>query len=132
MASIGSTQGLSASLAAQQSSQTAAAARTGDFLKMLQEQDASADLGARDEQAVKSAELKDAFTQFVGQTLFGQTLAAMRKTVDKPAYFHGGHAEEVFQQQMDQHLVEHLTTSAADRFIEPMYELFSAQRNMQR
>ena len=33
-------------------------------------------------------------------------LKAMRSTVDKPAYFHGGQAEEVFRSQLDQHLAD--------------------------
>jgi hypothetical protein len=49
-------------------------------------------------------------------------LKAMRATVGKPAYFHGGRAEEVFQGQLDQHLAEHLTEASAARFTEPMFE----------
>ena len=41
-------------------------------------------------------------------------LGAMRDTVGKPAYFHGGRAEEVFQNQLDQVLSEHMTEAAAD------------------
>jgi hypothetical protein len=76
-----------------------------------------------------SAETKKAFTDFVGQTMFGQTLASMRKTVDKPAYFHGGRAEEVFQGQLDQVLSEKLSEASADTFAGPMYDLFMLGRN---
>lgn len=75
------------------------------------------------------AEVKKAFTDFVGQTMFGQTLASMRKTVDKPAYFHGGRAEEVFQGQLDQVLAEKLTESTAETFAGPMFELFMLGRS---
>jgi Rod binding domain-containing protein len=67
-------------------------------------------------------ELRDAFTQFVGEAFFGQMLKAMRATVGKPAYFHGGRAEEVFQSQLDQHLAEHLTETSAERFAESMFD----------
>ncbi len=72
------------------------------------------------------AELREAFHSFVGQTFFGQLLKAMRKTLDKPAYFHGGRAEEIFQQQLDQVLGEKLSEASAATLSEPMYELFRA------
>lgn len=66
-------------------------------------------------------ELKEQFTQFVGETFFGQMIKAMRSTVGKPAYFHGGRAEEAFQGLMDQELSEHLTKATAAQFAEPMF-----------
>ncbi|HEU0068949.1 MAG TPA: hypothetical protein VFQ26_06760, partial [Nitrospiraceae bacterium] len=44
--------------------------------------------------------LREVFDEFVGQSFYQQLLGAMRKTVNKPAYFHGGRAEEVFQGQL--------------------------------
>jgi Rod binding domain-containing protein len=73
-------------------------------------------------------EVQERFTEFVGQTLFGSMLASMRKTVGKPAYMHGGRTEEVFQQQLDQKLVEQLTEASADTISDPMFELFNLQR----
>src|SRR5215211_6799388 len=70
----------------------------------------------------KSGELRDTFTQFVGQAFFGQMLKAMRSTVGKPAYFYGGHAEEVFQGQLDQTMSEHLTKASASKLADPMFE----------
>lgn len=66
-------------------------------------------------------EVKEKFTQFVGETFFGQMIKSMRSTVGKPAYFHGGRAEEAFQGLMDQKLSEQLTEATADKFAEPMY-----------
>lgn len=73
-------------------------------------------------------ELRDVFTQFVGETFFQQMMSAMRQTVDKPAYFHGGRAEEVFQKQLDQVLSERMTEASAEEFADPMYELFMMRR----
>jgi hypothetical protein len=70
----------------------------------------------------KSDELREQFTQFVGEVFFGQMIKAMRATTGKPAYFHGGRGEEVFQGQLDQKLAEHLTEASAQRFAEPMFE----------
>lgn len=74
------------------------------------------------------SELQEAFTDFVGQTLFGSMLASMRETVGKPAYFDGGRTEEVFQKQLDQQIVEQLTDASAESIAEPMFELFNLQR----
>ena len=60
----------------------------------------------------------------MGETFYGQMLKALRSTVDKPAYFHGGRGEEVFQQQLDQLLAERLTESTAAQFTGPMFDLF--------
>ncbi len=73
-------------------------------------------------------EVQEKFTEFVGQTLFGSMLASMRKSVGKPAYMHGGRTEEVFQQQLDQHIVEDLTKASAATISDPMFELFNLQR----
>jgi Rod binding domain-containing protein len=67
-------------------------------------------------------ELREQFTQFVGETFFGQMIKSMRATTQKPAYFHGGRAEEVFQSQLDQQLAQHLTEASAEQFAEPMFE----------
>lgn len=76
----------------------------------------------------EETETKEAFTDFVGQTLFGSMLASMRKSVGKPAYMHGGRTEEVFQKQLDQKIVEKLTDASAKEIADPMYELFNMQR----
>ena len=73
------------------------------------------------------SELEEKFTEFVGQTLYGSMLASMRKTLSKPAYMHGGRAEEVFQKQLDQVMVEELT-EAADSIASPMFDLFNMQK----
>ena len=73
--------------------------------------------------------VREAFRDFVGQTMFGQMLQSMRTTVGKPAYFHGGRGEEVFQQQLDQLLVEKISDSSASTVADPMYELFQLQRS---
>jgi Rod binding domain-containing protein len=76
----------------------------------------------------KDQALRSAFEDFVGQTLFGETLKSMRKAQRKPAYFHGGRGEEIFQQQLDQVLAEKLSHASADKLAGPMYELFTMNR----
>ncbi len=74
-------------------------------------------------------QLRDAFQSFVGETLFGQMLKAARKTQRKPAYFHGGRAEETFQQQLDQVLAEKFAKSNGAAYSNAMFELFSLKRS---
>ncbi len=73
--------------------------------------------------------LREAFDDFVGQTFFQQMLGAMRKTVQKSEYFHGGRAEEVFQGQLDQVLSERLAESSAREFTDPLFTLFTLNRS---
>ncbi len=73
--------------------------------------------------------LRQAFDQFVGETFFSQMLSSMRKTQGKPAYFHGGRAEEIFQGQLDQVLSQQMTEASASQFSGPMFELFKLNRS---
>ena len=60
-----------------------------------------------------SDELKEAFQDFVGQTMF---------------YFNGGRAEEIFQGQLDQVLAEEISDASAAQVADPMFELFMLKR----
>lgn len=80
------------------------------------------------QQKVDPGELRQAFDQFVGETFYSHMLKALRTSLDKPAYFHGGRGEEVFQGQLDQVLAEKLTESTASTFTGPMFELFQLSR----
>ncbi len=82
-----------------------------------------------DDDAVPKDPLREAFRDFVGQTLFGQMMSSMRSTVGKPAYFHGGRAEEIFSEQLDRVMVERITEASADTVADPMFELFILQRS---
>ncbi len=73
------------------------------------------------EQLAGARETQKAFRDFVGQTFFGQMLKSMRSTQGKPAYFHGGQAEEIFRSQLDQTLAERMTEASADQIAEPMF-----------
>ena len=73
-------------------------------------------------------EARETFQSVMGELLFGQMLKAMRKTVGKPAYFHGGRGEEIFTQHLDQILSKNMAEASGDTFVGPMYELFAARR----
>lgn len=86
--------------------------------------DATMDSDAGTSAAEDDGDVREAFQSFVGQTLFGMMLKEMRKSVHKTPYFHGGMAEEVFQQQLDTVLAEKLADASGERLANPMYELF--------
>jgi len=67
-------------------------------------------------------ELRDKFTQFVGETFFSQMIKSLRSTVGDAPYFHGGQAEKAFQGQLDQQLAEHLTEATAEQFAKPLFK----------
>ncbi len=107
-------------------SATVGAGRQADFAGALA---AAASAGGKEAAAAgDEAALRDAFQSFVGQTLFGEMLKAMRSTVPKGAYFHGGTAEEVFRGQLDQVLAERLAENSGEMLAGPMFELFSLRR----
>jgi len=74
------------------------------------------------------SEVREQFDQFVGEVFFGQMLSAMRKTVGKPAYFHGGRAEEVFQGQLDQTIAQDLAKTTGKQFTDSMFALSALTR----
>ncbi len=74
-----------------------------------------------EQQIADAKEVRDTFRTFIGESFFGQMLKSMRTTLDKPSYFHGGHAEEVFQGQMDQAMSEEMTKASADKIADPMF-----------
>ena len=73
------------------------------------------------QQLAEAKEVRQAFRSFVGESFFRQMLKSMRSTQGKPAYFHGGRAEEVFRSQLDQTLAEEMTKSSADKIADPMF-----------
>ena len=79
-------------------------------------------VGLTDHRVQEALEVREAFTSFVGQTFFQQMFKAMRSSVGKPAYFHGGQAEEIFRGQLDQTLSEEMTTANASDFSRVMFE----------
>lgn len=73
------------------------------------------------QQVEEAKEVKETFRTFVGEAFFGQMMKSMRSTQDKPAYFHGGQAEEMFRSQLDQNLAQEMTAASADKIADPMF-----------
>ncbi len=95
------------------------------WMHSLPRAEVPSELSQTDREHATSPQLREAFRDFVGQTLFSQMLRAMRQTVGKPPYFHGGRMEEVFQVELDRLLVEKAARKTGDQFADEMFELFS-------
>ncbi len=77
---------------------------------------------SRSQSVADAEEVREAFSSFIGEAFYGQMMKSMRSTLNKPAYFHGGRAEEMFQSQLDQQLAQEWAADSGDRFAEPMFE----------
>lgn len=86
-------------------------------------------LSAEQSPSADKSELKEAFDDFVGQTFYGLMLKQLRQSVNKPAYFHGGRGEEVFQGQLDQIIAEKLSDSDNGSMSQSMFDLFQLPRH---
>lgn len=75
----------------------------------------------------KRKEVREAFDKFVGETFFRELMKSMRSTVGKPAYMHGGRAEEMFQSQLDQHMIEGMAERNGNTLTNGMFERFYAE-----
>jgi len=80
-------------------------------------------------QSKNDDEFRRVFHQFVGTTLYGQMLKSMRATQEKNPYFHGGRAEEIFQSQLDEKLVDQLTEASSRTVSDPMFKLMTINRS---
>ena len=67
---------------------------------------------------------RETFQEAFGGMLFGQMLASMRKSLPKPAYFHGGQGEEMFQAQLDQEIASRIATSTGASITDSLYERY--------
>jgi Rod binding domain-containing protein len=70
----------------------------------------------------KGPVLPEAFDQFVGDTFFRQMLKSLRSTTGKPAYFHGGQAEEIFQSQLDELLITDMVKATKESFSADLFK----------
>ena len=73
-------------------------------------------------------ETREAFQALVAGTFYKQMLKSLRNTLDKPAYFHGGQAENTFQAQLDQQIAEDLAAGRGGDFADKLYEAFVHSR----
>ena len=83
-----------------------------------------ADLGAARKPSAEELEVRDKFQEAVAGTFFKQMLKALRSTQGKPAYFHGGQAEEIFQSRMDDQISEEMSRRHGEKFAGPLFAAY--------
>lgn len=81
--------------------------------------------------AGEKAEVQEKFQEFMAGTFYSQMVKSMRAGQGKPAYFHGGQAEEIFQSQMDQIVSMNLAKSHGAEFSEPLFRAYMHQRGQE-
>lgn len=81
-----------------------------------------------EEAKARDLELKEKFQDFVAGTFYKEMLKSMRNTQNKPAYFHGGQAEDIFQSQMDDLVTQDLARKHGDKIAGPLYTVYTHGR----
>lgn len=76
--------------------------------------------------AIDNDKLREAFSKSVGEVFYTQMLKSLRQTAGKPAYLHGGEAEDMFESQLDQVLAEKMAARNGDQLTGELFERFSA------
>ena len=77
--------------------------------------------------ATRDVEVREKFQDFVAGTFYKTMLKALRQGQQKPAFMHGGQAEDIFQQHMDQQFAEQLASSHGNAFADNLFQQY-AQR----
>jgi Rod binding domain-containing protein len=70
--------------------------------------------------------LKSTFQDFVAGTFYQEMMKSVRKMHGKAAYMHGGQAEDMFQNQLDQHVSQDLAHTNGNQFADSLYQAFMA------
>lgn len=82
------------------------------------------------EEAKSTEEMQAVFQEFVAGTFYSSMLKAMHATHDKPAYMHGGQAEEMFQNQLDQQISKELAQEHGGDLVKSLVPAFSREANV--
>lgn len=74
------------------------------------------------DKAAEREEVRAAFQKAMGDTFYRQLLKTMRDSTSKAAYMHGGQAEDIFQAQLDEILIERMSEANGGDFSDRMFE----------
>ena len=88
---------------------------------------AVAALSGKSHGSSQDSEVKKVFQEFAAGTFYREMLGSLRKGTGKPAYFHGGQAEDIFRAEMDRLIVDDLAAKHGEGFAGPLYETFAQQ-----
>ena len=91
---------------------------------MISQLQAARNTSDADAPSGRQLKTREAFQDFVAGTFYKQMLKSLRQTLGKPAYLHGGQAEESFQAQLDQQVAEDLASSRGGAFADDLFDAF--------
>lgn len=78
--------------------------------------------------SAEKGELRRQFDAAIAGTFYRQMLQSLRKMHSQPAYFHGGRAEEIFRNQIDEQVADDLAQEHGRAFTDPLFEQFASRR----
>ena len=70
-------------------------------------------------------QVREKFQDFVAGTFYQTMIKALRSGEQKPAYFHGGQAEEIFKGQLDEQLSSQMARDHGETFAGPLYAAYA-------
>jgi len=73
------------------------------------------------------SEVEPVFQAFVAGTCYCEMLKSLHAMHDKPAYLHGGQAEELFQSQLDQVIAGQMAKEHGAALVGPLFEAFQRE-----
>lgn len=73
----------------------------------------------------QEGEVRAKFQEFVAGTFYRQLLKELRRSQGENAYFHGGQAEKIFQEQFDQIVSQNLAKERGGQFADSLYDRFA-------
>lgn len=76
----------------------------------------------------RELEVREKFQEFTAGTFYKTMLKALRSAQQKPAYFHGGQGEEIFQSHLDGEFAERFAKDFGDRFSGPLFDAYRSGR----
>lgn len=68
-------------------------------------------------------EIRKQFQNAIAGTFYRQMMKSLRSTTGKPAYLHGGQAEEIFRGQLDEIMADQLAAGSGQVFSDRLFEL---------
>lgn len=73
-------------------------------------------------------EVRAKFQEFTAGTFYKTMLKALRSAQHKPAYLHGGQAEDIFQSHLDDRLSNQLADQLGDQFSGPLFSAYTRNK----
>lgn len=78
----------------------------------------------------RELQVREKFQEFTAGTFYKTMLKALRSSQHKPAYLHGGQAEDIFQSHLDNEFSTRFAKDYGDQFAGPLYDVYQSGRTV--